>query len=185
MKSSIFIPAVLLSLTSVDSHADDFTCRNITGTIQQLVPDENPDHTPACHILQVRPQHLPDETFFFDHPEILPPPLPATCFYSPNVTATFGNTPVSGIAYSGLTVNRIGHQFSAATAIRLYAGPVDLGKIVTTDIIIDPFNPPTTKERLTMVSGTKTFNDGHGHLEITGNALAGPTNFSGVLCIEN
>jgi hypothetical protein len=175
MKYSTFIPAVLLSLTSVNALAGAYICKPITGTIQQLTPD------PACNILQAKPSHFPDVTFLFELT------VPDTCF-SGNLQATLGdNTPVTGASYSGVTLNGIG-QFTAASAIILRNATnnnVELGRVYTQDVIFAADNPAITTEYLTMVSGSKMFKGGHGHLEITGNALFGPTGFTGVICTEN
>jgi hypothetical protein len=174
MKYSTFIPAVLISLTSVNALAGGYDCKTITGTIEQLSPDED------CKILKSKNNDFPDVTFYVE----LGAPAEDTCF-SAKLTATLGpqNTPVKGIAYSALTVNGI-DQLTAASAIRLIAGPIEIGKVNTQDAIYDSGTPEFTKELLTMVSGDKMFKDGHGHLEITGNAFYGDTQFTGKLCIK-
>lgn len=167
MKYFTFIPAILLSLTSVNALADTYTCKPITGTIQQLTPD------PECNILQAKPNHFPDVTFFG---------VAGTCF-SGNLQATLdGNTPITGTSYSGLTANGLG-QLTAASAIRLNAGSIELGRVFTKDVVFNAGGD--TKELLTMVSGSKTFHDGYGGLEITGDALYQTTSFAGELCVEN
>ena len=176
MKYFTFIPAVLLSLTSVNALAVGYICKTITGTIQQLSPDQR------CNILQEKPNRFPDVTFYVE----LGAQPAETCFSGELADALFGNTPVTGTSYHGLTVNGIG-KLTAASAIRLTAAGHELGKVYTQDAT---FNPGTakdhanTKELLTMVSGSKRFKDGHGHVEITGNALYGETQFSGMLCIK-
>ena len=169
MKYFTFIPAILLSLTSANVLADTYICKSITGTIQQLTPD------PECNILQAKPNHFPDVTFFG---------VAGTCF-SGNLQATLdGNTPITGTSYSGLTVNGIDqHQLTAASAIRLNAGSIELGRVFTKDVVFNPGG--NTKELLTMVGGSKMFHDGYGSLEITGDALNQATSFTGELCIEN
>ena len=166
MKYFTLIPAILLSLTSVNALASGYTCKTIIGTINRLIPDH------ACNILQSKPDHFPDVTF-----DGFP-----SCFTG-NLTAKLGNTNVTGTAYSGITINGIG-QLTAATAIRLNAGNISLGQIYTKDMII--FGPQgSTSEALTMVDGSKTFNGGYGGFEITGNALYETVSFTGMICAQN
>ncbi|MDO9046273.1 MAG: hypothetical protein Q7U66_00885 [Methylobacter sp.] len=167
MKYFTFIPAVLLSLTSFNAFSDAYICKSITGTIQKLTSN------PGCNILQEKSSHFSDVIFLG---------IPDTCF-SGNLTATLeGNTPVTGISYSGLTVNGIG-QLTAASVIRLKAGTIELGRIFTKDVVFNPGGGATT-ELLTMVGGSKTFNGGHGGIEITGDGLYQATTFTGQLCIQ-
>jgi len=139
MKYSTFIPVVLLSLTSVNALASGYTCKTITGTINQLEPDLNPDGTPACHILQAQSSQFPDVTFLY-------PTIPDnSCFYS-ELTATLGNRTVTGTIYAGLTRNVpepgsvTSYQFSAASIITLRQASTgnSLGRIYTKDVIIAP-----------------------------------------------
>ncbi len=173
MKYSIVIPAVLLSLTSVNTLADDYTCQKISGYITPSTPD------PACHILQSKPKHFTDVTFVVENDS----QAPDVCF-SGQLTATLGKnqTPIIGTSYSGIIMNGIG-QLTGATATQLNAGNVSLGQIYTKDMIIDPLG--NTLEALTMVEGSKTFKGGHGSFEITGNTLYETASFTGMICTEN
>ena len=169
MKYFTFIPALLLSLTSVNAFADDFTCQQISGTISKLVPD------PECKILQSKPGHFPDVTFVAENF----PGAPNICFSS-QLATTLGGKKVIGKAYSGITVNGIG-ELTAASAIQFILKPnnVELGWMYTKDVI------GNAVEILAMADGTRTFNDGRGGLEITGNALEEATSFTGKLCMED
>lgn len=179
MKSHILIPAVFLSLTSINALADGYNCQKITGQLSLLTPDA------ACHILLAKARHFPDTTFIA---EIAPANTPNICF-SGQLTAKLGNNnkPISGTSYSGLTQNSLG-QLTAASAIQLNSNniantSIALGKIYTKDVVINPLGP--TSEILTMVDGSNTFNGGHGELEITGNALFQAVSFTGQICTEN
>lgn len=175
MKSHMLIPAVFLSLTSINALADDYNCQKITGQLSPLTPDS------TCQILRAKANHFPDTTFIA---EIAPTNTPNVCF-SGQLTATLGNnnTPITGTSYSGLTQNSIG-QLTAASAIQLNSNNtrIALGKIYTKDVVINPLGP--TSEILTMVDGSHTFNGGHGELEITGNALFQAVSFTGKICTQ-
>lgn len=167
MKYFTSIPAVLLVLTSVNALAAPYTCKPITGTIQQLSPD------PACNILKDKNNYFPDATFFGT----------ANSCFSGNLQATLDGKSVTGTSYSGLTANGVG-QFTAASIIRLKSGPIELGRVFTKDVVLlDPDNNPI--ELVTMVGGSKMFKGGYGNLEIKGNGLYQATSFSGLVCIEN
>jgi len=188
MKYFTLIPAILLSLTSVNALASGYTCKTITGTINQLGLDLNPDGTPACHILQAQSSQFSDVTFLYPN---IPDLLPASCFYS-ELTATLGNRTVTGTIYAGLTRNVpepgsvTSYQFSAASIITLRQASTgnSLGRIYTKDVIIDPFG--LTREFITAVNGTDTFKSVQGHIEVLGNlllpVLPGTQNFTGTLC---
>ena len=168
MKYIASIPVVLLALTSVSALAGSYSCKPITGTIQQLIPD------PSCKILQDKASYFPDATFLTQLG------FPNTCF-SGKLQATLGTKSVTGTSSSGLTVNGIG-QLTAASAIRLNAGSVEIGRVFTKDVISEPEVNPN--ELATMISGTKAFKGGYGNLEIKGNALYQDTSFSGIVCTE-
>ncbi len=181
MKNFTLLSTLLLSLTSTYVLAANQNCKPISGQIERLVPDTNRDGSLACHIQDARSSHFPDLTF-----------LGAPYCFSTTLTATIGTPPartvaVTGTAYSGLTAFGA-NQLNAASAISFQnTSGLNLGRIFTQDLIFgftDSNGFTATHELLTMVSGTNTFNGGHGHLEITGNALAGPATFTGVLCVE-
>ncbi|MFI3185709.1 MAG: hypothetical protein QX198_06975 [Methylococcaceae bacterium] len=174
MKNLTLIPAILLSVISVNALADNehqtsvkYNCKTITGTIAPLLPD------PACNIKQEQLGHFPDVNFLG---------FPGTCFKS-TLTARLGNIQVTGTSYSGLTANAINDPaiLTAASVIRLNAGSDELGRVFTTDMTL----LANSKENLTMVDGSKIYNGGKGHLEITGNALYEQTTFAGTLCSQN
>jgi len=195
MKYFTLIPAILLSLTSVSALASGYVCKTITGTINQLSPDVNPDGTPACHIKQLQqpPQYqFPDVTFLYP---AIPDFLPASCFYT-SLTARLGNRDVTGTVYSGLTQNTplpllgTNYPFSVASFItfRQQSTGSLLGRILTQDVIIAPFEfGPTssTREFVTAINGTDTFNGVQGHIEVLGNLIDGGRAFTGTLCIPN
>lgn len=166
MKFITAIPVVFLAFTSVSALAGNYTCKPITGTIQQLTPDS------TCKILKDKANYFPDVTFIG---------AVGTCFTG-QMAAKLGGKAVTGTSYSGLTVNGVG-QLTAASAIRLKAGSVELGRVFTKDVITDPEVNPN--ELVTMVSGSKMFKGGYGNLEIKGNGLYQATSFTGVVCIEN
>jgi len=169
----MLIPAVFLSLASINALADDYNCQKITGQLSLLISDS------TCQILRAKAKHFPDTTFIA---ETVPTNTPNICF-SGQLTATLGNnnTPIRGTSYSGLTKNSIG-QLTAASAIQLNSNNIALGKIYTKDVVINPLT--STSEILTMVGGSNTFNGGHGELEITGNALFQAVSFTGKICTQ-
>jgi len=185
MKYFTLIPAILLSLTSVNALASGYTCKTITGTINQLGLDLNPDGTPACHILQAQSSQFSDVTFLYPN---IPDLLPASCFYS-ELTATLGNRTVTGTIYAGLTrnapepVSGTSYQFSAASVINVRQASTgnSLGRIYTKDVTIAPFDFGT-REFITIVNGADTFKGVQGHIEVLGNLMVGPQNFTGTLC---
>lgn len=179
MKHSAFITAFLLSLASFNALADEYDCKPISGIIQQLTPD------PTCAILQSQAKHFPDTAFANS---VLP--NDQACFTS-TLTATLGvgagSRTLSGTANSGITLNpgftlNEPNQLTAVSAIQLTAGPVELGKIYTSDVILDPYG--NARELLTVTDGSKSYKGGKGHLVITGSALISATTFSGFLCTE-
>ncbi len=194
MKNFTLIPAVLLSLTSINALASGYSCTTITGTINQLAPDLNTDGTPACHIKQAQTVQsiLPDEVFLFP---FIPDFVPASCFYT-SLTASLGRRAVTGTVYSGLTQNSplpllgTNYQFSAASIItlRLVSTGSLVGRIFSQDVIIAPFEfGPTssTREFVTVVNGTNTFNGIQGHIEVLGNLIDGDRAFTGKLCLPD
>jgi hypothetical protein len=203
MKYFTLIPAVLVSLTSVSALASGYNCKTITGTINHLVPDLD-NGALACHIMQAQqpPQYqFPDVTFLYPTiPETGIPgfSLPNSCFYT-SLTARFGNRDVAGTVYSGLTQNApfypgdTSYQFSAASVItlRLSSNGNLLGRVLTQDVIIEPFDfttpstPSSTREFITAVNGTNTFNGVQGHIEVLGNLIEGDQAFTGTLCLPN
>ena len=177
MKSYLLAPAILLTLTSINTYADSYNCQKITGQLAPLTPDA------SCRILLAKANHFPETTFVAESA----PSALGVCF-SGQLTATLGanNIPISGKSYSGITQNTIG-QLTAASAIELYSGTVvnvsnALGKIYTKDIVISP--QVNTIEILTMIGGSNTFNGGHGVLEVAGNALSQTVNFTGMICTQ-
>lgn len=166
MKNFTFIPAILLSLASVNALADSYICQPITGTIQPLTIDA------ACGILQEKAAHFPDLTFYGAY---------GTCF-SGILNAKLGSTEITGKSYSGLTANGLG-QLTGASAIRLYSGSNELGRVFTKDVIFNAGGAVT--EMLTVVGGRKMFNEGYGSIEITGDTSQYPSSFTGQLCTEN
>jgi hypothetical protein len=191
MKYFTLIPAALLSLTSFNVLASGYSCKTITGTINQLAPDLNTDGTPACHIKQAQlpPRYqFPDVTFLYP---AIPDFLPASCFYT-TLTARLGNREVTGTVYSGLTQNTpllgTNYQFSAASVITLRQQGTGslLGRIFTKDVIITPFDfglSSLTREFVTAVNGTNTFSGVQGHIEVLGNLIDGDRAFTGMLCL--
>ncbi|WP_415879350.1 hypothetical protein [Methylomonas sp. TEB] len=172
MKLSTVTIAVLTSLVSGNLYADQYICKNISGTIQPSTAD------PDCNILKFKDRQFPDLTFLGP----LPPGAPPVCFIG-TLTATFGkNLKLTGTAFSGLFANGLG-QLTGASAIKLSAGAVDLGRVFTKDLIFNPEG--ATTELLTVVGGSKTFKDGRGQFEITGNILYESAPFTGQLCIED
>lgn len=173
MKLSTLIIGLALPLACTNAFAD-YTCKTISGTIKQLTPDT------SCTIQLAQPARFADVAF-----------IPSYC-YTSTLTAKLDNTTsLTGKVYSGLTVNNISNgvdQATAASAIQIISGGVELGKIYTTDVIFDPYNystSSTTRELLTQVDGSRIYKEGKGHFEIKGNALASDTAFSGTLCTEN
>lgn len=165
MKNFTLIPAVLLTLTSANTLASGYNCKAITGTVNQLLADENTD-----------------VTFFYP---TIPDFLPASCFYN-TLTARLGNREVTGAVYSGLTQNTpllgTNYQFSAASVIslKLLSTGSLLGRIFTKDMIITPFDfglPSSTREFVTTVNGTNIFNDVQGNIEVLGNLIEGDRAF--------
>ncbi len=178
MKNITLIPAILLSLTSITALANGYTCKYVKATIQgPLTPD------PACNIQLEKQNHFPDLTFLAS----LGVPPQYACFSGSlngilSDTPTGTGAPITGTFYAGLTANGISNtQLTAASAIRLYAGNIELGRVFTKDVIFDGYD----EELLTMVDGSKRYNGGFGTMEITGDALSGPTTLTGKLCTQD
>lgn len=176
MKLSTLIIGLALPLACTNASAD-YTCKPISGTIQQLTPD------PTCAIQQSRSAHFADVIFLPSSPTA------PTCFSSTLLNTTLGSAAVTGTIYSGLIANNISNgvdQLTAASAIQIISGGVELGRVYTTDVVFDPYSTtPPTRELLTMVDGSRIFREGNGHFEVKGNALTSNTDFSGILCTEN
>jgi hypothetical protein len=167
MAYSKLLTTLLFSLVSVNTLADGFTCRSISGTIQPLVLDGN------CIILQSQTNHFPDLTFLASLG------IANSCFTA-QLQGTWGPLAFSGTAFSGLTANSVG-QLTAASRIQTNIG----GSLYTTDVVFNSQDPTQTNELLSFVSGSRLFKGSHGNMTITGNALVMATTFSGTLCSEN
>jgi hypothetical protein len=189
MKFTPFICAILLSLQFSNSLAADFLCKPITGTtLQGLMTDID------CMVYKAQKDHFPSLIFLISEDSQNP-----FC-YSATFEGTLGKkgTPggsisIEGTTFSGLTQNQmnvndpsVSPVFTAASVISINNGANGkyLGDVYTQDLIItDPLDNNNTRERLVVVDGIKNFKGTKGHLEILGNALAGPTTFAGTLCI--
>ncbi|AMK76683.1 MULTISPECIES: hypothetical protein [Methylomonas] len=172
MKLSTVTIALLATLASENVLADDYICKTISGTIQPSTVD------PDCNILRFKDRQFPDVTFLGP----LPAGAPPVCFAG-SLTATLGkNQQLTGTAFSGLIANEVG-QLVGASAIKLNAGSVELGRVFTKDLIFNPDG--ATTEILTMVGGNKVFKGGRGQFEINGNILYQSAPFSGQLCVED
>ncbi|MEQ1602372.1 MAG: hypothetical protein HOP04_06160 [Methylophilaceae bacterium] len=167
MQSSKFISTLCLALISANVWAGTYTCKPITGTIQPLTPD------PACKILQSKSSYFPDTIFYG---------VAGSCFSGQLQGQLGGNILVTGTSSSGFSVNNLG-QLTGSTAIRLYAGAIELGRVYTKDVIFDAEG--NTKELLTVVGGSKTFKGGYGNIELSGNTLYQTGSFTGTICTDD
>ncbi|MGZ8187066.1 MAG: hypothetical protein ACXWTL_11515 [Methylobacter sp.] len=175
MKFTPFVFAILLSLQFSNSLAAGFICQPITGTLDMLMEEA------ACSIYTAKKDYFPSLTFLTPEQSSLP-----VC-YSAKFIGKLGSIPIKGAAYSGLTINGINVNDPLVPPVLTAASIITIngpsGSVYTHDLIKEPFDAGITRERLTIVEGSKIFKGAQGHMEILGNALAGPTKFAGTLCI--
>ncbi|CAA9891221.1 conserved exported hypothetical protein [Candidatus Methylobacter favarea] len=185
MKFTPVFSAIVLSLQFSNSLAADssVSCQPVSGTLQQLLPDD------SCTVYTAQKKYFPDLTFLtLASPSPLPILFPPYC-YSGTFVGQLGTTAtINGTVFSGLTENNFNllEALTAASVININAvdaidGKIkELGTLYTNDSISSPVF--MTTERLTMIAGSKIFKDAQGYIDISGNAIAGPTSFTGTLC---
>jgi formate hydrogenlyase subunit 3/multisubunit Na+/H+ antiporter MnhD subunit len=175
MKFTPLVSAIILSLQFTNSLAAGFICQPITGTLDMLLEEV------ACSVYTAKKDYFPSLTFLTPEQSTLP-----VC-YSAKFSGKLGSIPITGAAYSGLTSNGMNVNDPLVSPVLTVASIITIngpsGSVYTHDLIKEPFDVGITRERLTIVAGSKTFKGAQGHMEISGNALAGPTKFAGTLCI--
>ncbi|MGZ8165315.1 MAG: hypothetical protein ACXW04_07515 [Methylobacter sp.] len=138
-----------------------------------------------CSVSTAQKDYFPSLTFLIPEQSELP-----VC-YSAKFIGKLGNISIKGAAYSGLTRNEMNVNDPLVSPVLTAASIISIngpyGNIYTHDLIKEPFDlvadNSITRERLVVVDGSKIFKGTKGHMEILGNALAGPTKFAGTLCI--
>lgn len=199
MKNFTFISLIVLSLQFVNAQAAGYQCLNFTTPDDPAFELGFEPYPEACDIVRdAKVKYFPDIALLIDttNPLPFPPPDSPLCFKA-QFAGNLGNTPVLVTTYSGITENYLAEysltngvlNLTAATAFTLNkinnnGNPGrELGTFYTQDQILGLGPEMAPREYLTVVGGSKLFEQGKGHFVIEGDTFASGIRVKGKLCI--